>query len=129
MADQLPKTGWSREELQEQLHKLTANDTEWRDGKLFGYVYYPGDKYYKLIKEVYAEFSATNALNPAVFPSLQQMENEVIGIASSLLHGDASTEGCLTSGGTESLFMAVKSAKVWGRKNNKKKPCCKGSQI
>jgi sphinganine-1-phosphate aldolase len=122
MADQFPKTGWNREELQAQLKLLTASDTPWRDGHLFGYVYYPGDEFYSLIKEVFAEFSATNALNPAVFPSLQQMENEIIGMASSLLHGDAATAGCLTSGGTESLFMAVKSAKAWGSKNNKKKP-------
>lgn len=122
MNHRLPENGWSREELKTQLAIITAQDSDWKSGKLFGYVYYPGDEYYRMIKDVYADFSATNALNPAVFPSLKQMENEIIGITANLLHGDADTQGSLTSGGTESLFMAVKTAKEWAKRNNKKMP-------
>lgn len=39
------------------------------------------------------------------------MENEVVRITANLLHGDENVSGCLTSGGIESIFMAVKAKK------------------
>nr|HPH88780.1 pyridoxal-dependent decarboxylase [Chitinophagales bacterium] len=109
------KAGLSTEEIRQLWQEYTVDDMKWKEGKFFGYVYYPGDEYYSVIKEAYAKFSATNALNPAVFPSLKNMENEVVQMASSLLHGDESVSGTMTSGGTESIFMAVKAAKEWAR--------------
>jgi sphinganine-1-phosphate aldolase len=109
------KAGLTKTEIYQQWDDYTKDDMLWKEGKFFGYVYYPGDEYYSVIKEAYAKFSATNALNPAVFPSLKNMENEVVQMASSLLHGDESVSGTMTSGGTESIFMAVKAAKEWAR--------------
>ena len=111
------KNGLTKEEIHQQWQAYTADDMKWQEGKFFGYVYYPGDEYYKIIKEAYAKFSVTNALNPAVFSSLKRMENEVVQIAASLLHGDENISGSMTSGGTESIFMAVKAAKEWAKKN------------
>ena len=51
--------------------------------------------------------------------SLKRMENEIVSIAANLLHGDENTCGSLTSGGTESIFMSVKTAKDWAKKNKK----------
>lgn len=111
------KNGLTKEEIHQQWQAYTADDMKWQEGKFFGYVYYPGDEYYKIIKEAYAKFSVTNALNPAVFSSLKRMENEVVQMAASLLHGDENISGSMTSGGTESIFMAVKAAKEWAKKN------------
>ncbi len=113
----IPKIGLEKNEIQQQWDIYTQEDMNWKEGKFFGYVYYPGEAYYAVIKEAYATFSATNALNPAVFPSLNRMENEVVRIAASLLHGDEQVSGCMTSGGTESIYMAVKAAKEWAKKN------------
>jgi glutamate/tyrosine decarboxylase-like PLP-dependent enzyme len=44
------------------------------------------------------------------------MENEVISMVLSLMEGDDETVGCLTAGGTESIFMAIKAARDWARK-------------
>ena len=121
MKKELPETGLSIEEIYQHWDDYSKDDMNWKDGKFFGYVYYPGDEYYAIIKEAYAKFSATNALNPAVFPSLKQMENEVVQITAALLHGDEHVSGCLTSGGTESIFMAVKAAKEWSKKNKQTK--------
>ena len=52
-----------------------------------------------------------NALNPLRFPSLRQMEVEVVGDTAELLHAPAGAGGCMTSGGTESIVMAVKTAR------------------
>lgn len=111
------KNGLTKEEIHQHWEDYTKDDMLWQEGKFFGYVYYPGDEYYKIIKEAYAKFSVTNALNPAVFSSLKRMENEVVQIAASLLHGDENISGSMTSGGTESIFMAVKAAKEWAKKN------------
>ena len=111
------KNGLTKEEIHQQWQAYTADDMKWQEGKFFGYVYYPGDEYYKIINEAYAKFSVTNALNPAVFSSLKKMENEVVQMAASLLHGDENVSGSMTSGGTESIFMAVKAAKEWAKKN------------
>ncbi|MFM2283055.1 MAG: hypothetical protein RL222_559 [Bacteroidota bacterium] len=115
----LPENGLSEEAIQQRLRELTTDDMNWKEGKFFGYVYYPGDAYYAVIKKAYMDFSATNALNPAVFPSLKQMENDVVRIAANLLHGDEQVSGTMTSGGTESIFMAVKAAKEWAKKHKR----------
>ncbi|MHB8516366.1 MAG: aminotransferase class V-fold PLP-dependent enzyme, partial [Dehalococcoidia bacterium] len=52
-----------------------------------------------------------NALNPFVFPSLREMQRDVVSIAAHLLHGGEDASGAMTSGGTESIFMAVKTAR------------------
>lgn len=113
----IPAYGLSEEDIHQHWDTYSQNDMNWKEGKFFGYVYYPGDQYYKTIQEAYAKFSATNALNPAVFPSLKNMENEVVQMAASLLHGDEQVSGTMTSGGTESIFMAVKAAKEWAKKH------------
>lgn len=113
----IPENGLSAEALREQLNSWSESDMNWKEGKFFGYIYYPGDAYYSVIKEAYAAYSVTNALNPAVFPSLKNMENEVVRMTATLLHGDAQVSGCMTSGGTESIFMAVKAAKEWAKKH------------
>lgn len=121
MSKTIPAIGLNENEIHQQWEIYSQDDMNWKEGKFFGYVYYPGDDYYKTIKEAYATFSATNALNPAVFPSLKNMENEVVQMAASLLHGDEQVSGTMTSGGTESIFMAVKAAKEWAKlhKNTK----------
>jgi len=60
-------------------------------------------------------FFSENALNPTVFPSLRRMETEVVAMTAALLGGDEHTVGNMTSGGTESLLMAVLTAREWGR--------------
>lgn len=121
MNKSIPATGLNKEEIRQQWEEYSKNDMNWKEGKFFGYVYYPGDEYYTTIKEAYAKFSATNALNPAVFPSLKNMEIEVVQMAATLLHGDEQVTGTMTSGGTESIYMAVRAAKEWAKKNKQTK--------
>ena len=55
-----------------------------------------------LLKDAYSEFIAENGLSPLAFPSLRQMECEVVSMAASILGGDDDVQGTMTSGGTES---------------------------
>jgi glutamate/tyrosine decarboxylase-like PLP-dependent enzyme len=67
-------------------------------------------------KEAYTAFMSENGLGPAAFPSLKRMEEEVVGFGLSLLHGPDEAAGAITSGGTDSITMAVKAARDFARK-------------
>lgn len=111
----LPRTGLSRAELFEQMDRLSREDANWRQGKTFSLVYYAGDEMLDVVKEAYLRFFSENALNPMAFPSLRRFESEVLRMTASLFHGDAETAGTMTSGGSESILMAVKTARDWAR--------------
>jgi sphinganine-1-phosphate aldolase len=61
-------------------------------------------------------FMHENALNPLVFPSLRQFEVETVAMVADMLHGDSQCVGSVTSGGTESILMAVKTYRDRARK-------------
>jgi len=60
------------------------------------------------------QFALSNPLHPDVFPSVRKMEAEVVSMCLDLFNGDAAESGrgqaCggMTSGGTESILMAIK---------------------
>ncbi len=116
MGKTLPKTGTPRDAVMQQLKALHADDAKWKDGKTFSLVYFAGDEVSALLKDAYGEFIAENGLSPVAFPSLRQMECEVVSMAASLLGGDDDASGTMTSGGTESIMMAIKAAREWGKK-------------
>ncbi len=62
----------------------------------------------ELLEEAWNLFMHSNALNPMMYPSLRKFETEIVSMTSWMLHGDATTAGSVTSGGTESILMAVK---------------------
>ena len=112
-----PKSGSSKKQLLDSLEKYRLKDIDWRKGKAFCLVYYPGDERAKLIKSIYDEFYSENALNPSATPTLTRMESEVISMCADLFHGDNNVRGNITSGGTESILLAVKTARDWARKH------------
>lgn len=116
MAKTLPKTGTPREAVMQQLKALHTDDAKWKDGRTFSLVYFAGDEVSQLLKEAYGEFIAENGLSPVAFPSLRQMECEVVSMAADLLGGNEDVAGTMTSGGTESIMMAIKTAREWGKK-------------
>ncbi|MDP2778078.1 MAG: aspartate aminotransferase family protein, partial [Anaerolineales bacterium] len=83
----------------------------------FSLVYHAGKDVDDLLKEASLLFFSENGLNPSAFPSLRKFETEITTMIASLLGGDDNTAGTVTSGGTESLLMAVKTARDWARKN------------
>ncbi|MFK7771119.1 MAG: aspartate aminotransferase family protein [Saprospiraceae bacterium] len=113
----IPTKGLTETELFEEMTALRKDDLNWRDGRNFAYVYYPGEEILSVVKKAYQLFFSENALNPSAFPSLRNMENDVVSMCSGLFHGDEEVVGSLTTGGTESILMAVKTAREWGKKN------------
>lgn len=89
---------------------MRDRDVRWRDGRAFTLAYNAGPEVVALAEEAYRRFSGENALNTDAFPSLRQMQNEVVSHGLRWVHGDADSAGFMTSGGTESLILSVRSA-------------------
>ena len=104
----LPREGHPSEQLLSELEALRAHDADWRGGRCFALVYSAGDNHERLLKEAHQLFFSENALNPMAFKSLHKMETEVVSMLAGLLHGGATAVGTMSSGGTESLLLAVK---------------------
>ncbi|MFP5327906.1 MAG: pyridoxal phosphate-dependent decarboxylase family protein, partial [Acidimicrobiia bacterium] len=79
-------------------------------------VYDAGSELHEVVEEVARMFLHDNALNPMAFPSLGQIQSEVVGITAELLHGPEGVAGFMTSGGTESILSSVKAARERARK-------------
>ncbi len=110
-----PKYGTPENELLKQMKDARKNDANWRDGHLFSLVYHASDQHTELLKKAHNMFFSENALSPMHFPSLRQFEAEVIAMTLDLLGGDRRSVGCMTSGGTESNMMAIKTYRDWAR--------------
>jgi sphinganine-1-phosphate aldolase len=115
MATPFPKHGTPRPELFERLKSLRDGDARWREGRTFSLVYFAGDDVSAVARDAYAELIAENGLSPFAFPSLQRMETEVVSACADLFQGGPECRGTMTSGGTESILMALKTARDWGR--------------
>ncbi|PCC70466.1 Glutamate or tyrosine decarboxylase [Nannocystis exedens] len=114
----LPETGWTRDQIFTALAELRAGDLPTEGGAAFAYVYDSGERAAsELAAEAYRLFLATNGLDPTAFPSLLRLENEVVGFAVRHLGGGPEAAGSFTSGGTESLMLAVKTAREWAREH------------
>ncbi|MCY0991655.1 aspartate aminotransferase family protein [Nannocystis sp. ILAH1] len=112
----LPETGWTRDQIFTALAELRAGDLPTEGGAAFAYVYDSGERAAsELAAEAYRMYLGSNGLDPTAFPSLLRLENEVVGFAAQHLGGGPEAAGSFTSGGTESLMLAVKTAREWAR--------------
>ncbi|MFJ8830003.1 pyridoxal phosphate-dependent decarboxylase family protein [Micromonospora aurantiaca] len=113
----LPARGMPATDVLGEIRALRAADRPTHGGRLFAYVYDPGVAGLDaLAQAAYAESAHVNGLDPTAFPSLLAMENALVGAAARLLGGGPGTGapdvvGSVTSGGTESLLLAVKAAR------------------
>jgi sphinganine-1-phosphate aldolase len=110
-----PAHGRPVDDLIADLRGGRGDDADWRRGRTFSLVYNAAEAELERLHEaVAAEYLHENYLNPFAFPSLLRMEREVVAMGADLLHGNA-RGGKLTSGGTESLFLAVQVARDQAR--------------
>jgi len=111
-----PARGATRESIFDAMQTLRAHDVKWRDGRVFSLVFHAGDETREIAQRAYDLFFAENGLNPTAFPSLRKFETDVVAMVASLLGGDGAIVGNMTSGGTESILVAVKAARDYFRK-------------
>ncbi|MBA2326652.1 MAG: aspartate aminotransferase family protein [Actinobacteria bacterium] len=111
----LPQSGLSKNAVLSQLDALRADDKDWRSGRVFGLVFHAGDDVEEVAREASTLFLSENGLNPLAFPSIGRMQQDVVDIAADLFHGGDEAAGFMTSGGTESILLAVEAARNRGR--------------
>jgi sphinganine-1-phosphate aldolase len=127
---EIPETGLNDQELLNVLKEKKGSDFDSDTGKGFAYVYTTRNDQFKSVQKAFDYFQLNqsgngsskdnisnvffraflheNALNPMVFPSLRQFEVEAVAMTAWMLHGQDGVVGNLTSGGTESILMAMK---------------------
>ena len=111
----LPAHGQSESELTELLRTRHRLDTQyWQPGKTTGAIYHGDLEYMQWIGQIAGMFAFTNPLHMKLHPSTRQMESEVIAIVLGLYNGPTGSCGAFTTGGTESILMAMKSYRDWG---------------
>lgn len=105
----LPEKGRDKQEILAEMERYRNGDIDYKKGKIFSLIYDHSEEHTAFLKKAYALFFSENGLNPMAFESLKRFESEVVRMTAGMLHGDSGTVGTLTSGGTESCMLAVKS--------------------
>jgi sphinganine-1-phosphate aldolase len=111
----LPDAGMPKAALLAKLRDESAQETKWRKGQVSGTVYHGGEEATEVVVEAFRAFAVSNPLHPDVFPFVRKMEAEVVQMCCAMFHGGPDTCGTMTSGGTESIIMAVKTYRDWAR--------------
>jgi glutamate/tyrosine decarboxylase-like PLP-dependent enzyme len=110
---ELPAVGRSGADILAGLREERADDLDWRGGKAFSLVYNTDDPDLEALQhEIASMFLHENALNPFRYRTLLRMEREVLAMARGLFGAGAAS---LSSGGTESIFLAVQTARDHAR--------------
>ena len=110
----LSHEGMSRDEVLAALAAMRTDDRDWRNGRCFALVFHAGSEVEEIAREASVMYLAENGLNPMAFPSLGRMQEEVVDVLADLTHGRSDgreAAGFMTSGGTESILLAVRAAR------------------
>jgi len=111
----IPPIGMTPDEIMATLRRFKAHDMDWQSGRVFAYVYQPRETAAAVVRDAYMLYLAENCLDPTIFPSIAQLERDVVRMIAGLLQGDEQVAGNVTGGGTESILLAVKAARDWAR--------------
>jgi len=104
----LPKEGVSRTELLRVLEDWKRlEEARWKKGQVSGGIYHGGEELLSFLVKVYGMFALSNPLHADVFSFVRKMEAEVVSMCVGLFNGKNECCGAMTSGGTESILMAM----------------------
>jgi len=107
----LPPQGTAAAEVLAHMESLRGGDVAWREGRAFSLAYLADESTTALAAEAYRRFAGENALNTDAFPSLRRMQADVVDAVLGWLDAPDGAAGSFTSGGTESILLAVKAAR------------------
>jgi len=122
MSSNIPEKGKSYEEILALLDEFGKDDPLYKEGKTWSLVYYLNREHTQFLEAAYAKYFSANGLNPTAFKSLKRLEKEVLKFTAELFHVDDNACGVMTSGGTESCLLAVKTYRDFGKAKGIKKP-------
>ena len=113
--NQLPPHGHNWEEVKTEMEHAQKDDSPWYSERMFiGGSYFGGEDVVKIANEAYQMYINYNGLYATkVFPSLVRYETDIVGALLEMMNAPMGASGSITTGGTESLIMAVKTAYAW----------------
>lgn len=79
----------------------------WADAKISGCVYIADEKHWDFVNDVMKRYVVTNALHGDEYKMITKWEAEIIRMVCNLYNGDDKSCGLLSSGGTESILLAI----------------------
>ncbi len=117
--ERLPAAGRSKDEILAEMEALCEIEKpRWQDGYASGAVYHGDAEHIAFLNRVYALNSQSNPLHSDLWPSATKYEAEIVSMVAHLLGADATGDeicGTLSSGGTESILLAMKAYRDWAR--------------
>ncbi len=113
--ERLPEVGRDQANILDDVRRLAeAEHGDWSDGYASGAVYNGDEDHIAFLNEVYALQSQSNPLHLDVWPSGMKFESEIVSMTAGMLGARVAAQsgdeivGTVTSGGTESIIMAMK---------------------
>jgi glutamate/tyrosine decarboxylase-like PLP-dependent enzyme len=107
--DRLPVQGVARAEILRMMEAMRAREEDrWADGFASGSVYNGDPQHIAFLNEVYALNSQANPLHADLWPSTVKFEAEIVAMAAGMLGDVDGVCGTVSSGGTESILLAMK---------------------
>ena len=111
----LPEAGIPRDKVIDELERMNRlEESRWKEGFVSGAVYHGDDEHIRFLNRVYALSSQSNPLHSDIWPSITKFEAEIVAMTAGMLgarpEGDPEQQVCgtVTSGGTESILLAMK---------------------
>jgi glutamate/tyrosine decarboxylase-like PLP-dependent enzyme len=121
----LPEKGRPREEVLREMGQLESHEHQrWEQGHVSGAVYHGDKDHIDFVNRAYALHSQSNPLHADLWPSATKFEAEVVSMTASMLGATEANAGkppeehicgSLSSGGTESIMLAMKTYRDWAR--------------
>ena len=120
----IPAQGRDKDDIFKELSIMAEEENAmWNTGQVSGTFYHAGDEHRVFLNKVFSLFSHENTIQFDLCPSMFKMESEIISMTARMLNAAAVKEhnpadevcGTVTSGGTESILMAMKVYREWAR--------------
>jgi glutamate/tyrosine decarboxylase-like PLP-dependent enzyme len=115
----LPEHGVPRDQVLADLEQMAvAERSRWESGQVSGAVYEGEPEHIELLNRAYALHSQSNPLHLDVWPSAAKLEAEIVSMTAGMLSADRTEDqivGTVTSGGTESIMLAMRAYCERGR--------------
>jgi len=111
----IPERGRPWNELKAELEGAKKEDISWREGRMALYFYYLDEEVKRVQQEAYTAYWTENAMGQKAFLSMRKLEQDVMDMGLSLHHAPEGAVATFTSGGSESIFLALKTARDWAR--------------
>lgn len=116
MRKTLPDKGAGWDALDRRMDEMTSDDIDWRKGRVPLYVFFATESVHEVGRRAFLKFMSENALGgKRAFFGIGRMEEEIVQMGLSLLSAPEGAAGAMTTGGTESIVLAVKGARDWFR--------------